>query len=125
MCSRRVTISVCVADLARWLWLLAVPRGLRGLARGVASGGQRLAPAPAAAANRWAALGDHRHAAVWLRSEDPVRADQQTGPNQRARQMGDARILTTHAGSLPRPPELTGLFTQRSLGKSVDEEALA
>ena len=39
--------------------------------------------------------------------------------------MGDARILTTHAGSLPRPPELTGLFTQRSLGKSVDEEALA
>jgi 5-methyltetrahydropteroyltriglutamate--homocysteine methyltransferase len=35
------------------------------------------------------------------------------------------RILTTHAGSLPRPPELTRLFTQRSHGEAVDEEALA
>jgi len=39
--------------------------------------------------------------------------------------MSDQRILTTHAGSLPRPPELTGLFTRRSHGESVDEEALA
>jgi 5-methyltetrahydropteroyltriglutamate--homocysteine methyltransferase len=36
-----------------------------------------------------------------------------------------ARILTTHAGSLPRPPELTRLFTSRSRGETVDEEALA
>ena len=35
------------------------------------------------------------------------------------------RILTTHAGSLPRPPELTRLFTQRSRGETVDEDALA
>lgn len=40
-------------------------------------------------------------------------------------QRGDTRILTTHAGSLPRPPELTGLLTTRSRGGSVDEEALA
>ena len=37
----------------------------------------------------------------------------------------DARILTTHAGSLPRPPELTRLFTRRSRGETVDEDALA
>ena len=37
----------------------------------------------------------------------------------------DARILTTHAGSLPRPPELTSLFTRRSRGDAVDEELLA
>jgi 5-methyltetrahydropteroyltriglutamate--homocysteine methyltransferase len=36
-----------------------------------------------------------------------------------------ARILTTHAGSLPRPPALTHLFTRRSHGDAVDEEALA
>ena len=36
-----------------------------------------------------------------------------------------ARILTTHAGSLPRPPRLTELFTRRSQGDSVDETVLA
>src|SRR5262245_35321919 len=36
-----------------------------------------------------------------------------------------ARILTTHAGSLPRPPLLTELFTRRSQGDSVDEAVLA
>ena len=35
------------------------------------------------------------------------------------------RILTTHAGSLPRPPELTRLFMRRSRGETVDEDALA
>jgi 5-methyltetrahydropteroyltriglutamate--homocysteine methyltransferase len=35
------------------------------------------------------------------------------------------RILTTHAGSLPRPPQLTSLFTRRSRGEAVDEGALA
>ena len=37
----------------------------------------------------------------------------------------DTRILTTHAGSLPRPPELTRLFARRARGESVDDEALA
>jgi 5-methyltetrahydropteroyltriglutamate--homocysteine methyltransferase len=37
----------------------------------------------------------------------------------------DPRILTTHAGSLPRPPELTHLFASRSRGQTVDEKALA
>jgi len=37
----------------------------------------------------------------------------------------EARILTTHAGSLPRPPELTRLFAKRARGETVDEEALA
>ncbi len=36
-----------------------------------------------------------------------------------------ARILTTHAGSLPRPPRLTQLFTRRSRGEAIDEMELA
>ncbi|MBO0742328.1 MAG: epoxyalkane--coenzyme M transferase, partial [Hyphomicrobiaceae bacterium] len=39
--------------------------------------------------------------------------------------MTEARILTTHAGSLPRPAGLTGLFTRRAQGETIDEEALA
>jgi 5-methyltetrahydropteroyltriglutamate--homocysteine methyltransferase len=38
--------------------------------------------------------------------------------------MTEARILTTHAGSLPRPAALTELFTRRAQGEAVDEEAL-
>ena len=34
------------------------------------------------------------------------------------------RILTTHAGSLPRPAELTSLFARRSVGEAVDERAI-
>ena len=36
-----------------------------------------------------------------------------------------ARILTTHAGSLPRPKSLVELFTRQSRGESVDATALA
>jgi 5-methyltetrahydropteroyltriglutamate--homocysteine methyltransferase len=36
----------------------------------------------------------------------------------------ERRILTTHAGSLPRPAELTKLFAQRASGESVDERAI-
>src|SRR5262249_30350466 len=32
----------------------------------------------------------------------------------------DERILTTHTGSLPRPPELTRLYVRRARGESVD-----
>ena len=35
------------------------------------------------------------------------------------------RILTTHAGSLPRPPGLTALHLRRSQGEAVDESELA
>ena len=35
------------------------------------------------------------------------------------------RILTTHAGSLPRPPALTRLYTARARGETVDERLLA
>ena len=35
------------------------------------------------------------------------------------------RILTTHAGSLPRPPALTRLYTARSRGEAVDEKVMA
>src|SRR5215471_4250665 len=38
--------------------------------------------------------------------------------------MTEARILTTHAGSLPRPAALTALFARRAQGETVDEEAL-
>jgi 5-methyltetrahydropteroyltriglutamate--homocysteine methyltransferase len=34
------------------------------------------------------------------------------------------RILTTHTGSLPRPPELTGLYVRRARGESVDPAEL-
>jgi 5-methyltetrahydropteroyltriglutamate--homocysteine methyltransferase len=37
----------------------------------------------------------------------------------------DERILTTHTGSLPRPPELTRLYARRARGEAVDEAALA
>ncbi len=37
----------------------------------------------------------------------------------------DTRILTTHAGSLPRPPELVDLMVQRSRREAVDPGILA
>ena len=36
----------------------------------------------------------------------------------------DERILTTHTGSLPRPPELTRLYVRRARGESVDSAEL-
>jgi len=39
--------------------------------------------------------------------------------------MTDNRILTTHAGSLPRTNQLRALFAARSKGQSIDEAALA
>ncbi|HXJ35908.1 MAG TPA: hypothetical protein VMS22_17895 [Candidatus Eisenbacteria bacterium] len=38
---------------------------------------------------------------------------------------GDSRILTTHAGSLPRPKALVDLFVRKSRREPVDEAALA
>jgi 5-methyltetrahydropteroyltriglutamate--homocysteine methyltransferase len=35
------------------------------------------------------------------------------------------RILTTHAGSLPRPENLTDLFVRRARGESIDADAIA
>ena len=37
----------------------------------------------------------------------------------------DTRILTTHTGSLPRPPELTRLYVRRARGEAVDPAELA
>ena len=34
------------------------------------------------------------------------------------------RILTTHTGSLPRPPDLTELYARRAAGETVDEGAI-
>ena len=39
-------------------------------------------------------------------------------------QRSENRILTTHAGSLPRPAELTALFARRASGEAVDEGAI-
>src|SRR5215475_5531684 len=39
-------------------------------------------------------------------------------------QHSEHRILTTHAGSLPRPAELTRLFARRANGETVDENAI-
>ncbi len=40
-------------------------------------------------------------------------------------QKSTSRILTTHAGSLPRPEALTQLYVQRVRGEAVDEAVLA
>ena len=37
----------------------------------------------------------------------------------------DGRILTTHAGSLPRPEGLTALYAARARGEAIDESALS
>ena len=34
------------------------------------------------------------------------------------------RILTTHTGSLPRPPELTRLYVRRARGEAIDKAEL-
>src|SRR5215207_373187 len=39
-------------------------------------------------------------------------------------QWSDERILTTHTGSLPRPPELTRLYVERARGGTVDPAEL-
>ena len=39
-------------------------------------------------------------------------------------QRGENRILTTHAGSLPRPAALTTLFAKRIRGEAVDPAAI-
>src|SRR5439155_9838928 len=36
----------------------------------------------------------------------------------------EERILTTHTGSLPRPPELTRLYVRRARGEQVDSAEL-
>jgi hypothetical protein len=36
----------------------------------------------------------------------------------------DERILTTHTGSLPRPPELTRLYVRRARGEVIDRAEL-
>jgi 5-methyltetrahydropteroyltriglutamate--homocysteine methyltransferase len=49
--------------------------------------------------------------------------DKSTGGGRMQR--SEQRILTTHAGSLPRPPALTRLYTARSRGQAVDEAEIA
>src|SRR3954452_7670413 len=39
-------------------------------------------------------------------------------------QWSTERILTTHTGSLPRPPELTRLYIQRDRGGAIDPAEL-
>ncbi|HZT88543.1 MAG TPA: cobalamin-independent methionine synthase II family protein [Stellaceae bacterium] len=39
-------------------------------------------------------------------------------------QRSEHRILTTHTGSLPRPPELTRLYVRRSRGEAIDPAEL-
>ena len=36
----------------------------------------------------------------------------------------EERILTTHTGSLPRPPELTRLYVRRARGETIDPAEL-
>ncbi|MDP6708186.1 MAG: methionine synthase, partial [Alphaproteobacteria bacterium] len=40
-------------------------------------------------------------------------------------QKSEGRILTTHAGSLPRPPALVDLFVRRARGDTFNQQALA
>jgi 5-methyltetrahydropteroyltriglutamate--homocysteine methyltransferase len=50
-----------------------------------------------------------------------------TVDNQRrlAMKRSDQRILTTHVGSLPRPPALRDLLVRQDRGESIDARALA
>src|SRR5258707_8945262 len=43
---------------------------------------------------------------------------------EREMQWSNERILTTHTGSLPRPPELTRLYVQRARGAAIDPAEL-
>src|SRR5436309_1366618 len=45
-------------------------------------------------------------------------------PGRMPMQRSEDRILTTHTGSLPRPPELTRLYVRRARGESVDAAEL-
>ena len=36
----------------------------------------------------------------------------------------DERILTTHCGSLPRPPRLSDILLRQELGETIDDDAL-
>ncbi|MDP6709696.1 MAG: hypothetical protein QF893_25435, partial [Alphaproteobacteria bacterium] len=42
-----------------------------------------------------------------------------------AMRKSEDRILTTHAGSLPRPPALVDLFVRRARGDMFNQQALA
>ena len=46
--------------------------------------------------------------------------EKQTG----GRALADKRILTTHAGSLPRPARLVELYATRAKGEEIDEAEL-
>src|SRR6266436_5285785 len=46
------------------------------------------------------------------------------GPKGVTMRRSEDRILTTHTGSLPRPPELTRLFVRRARGESIDPAEL-
>jgi 5-methyltetrahydropteroyltriglutamate--homocysteine methyltransferase len=39
-------------------------------------------------------------------------------------QRSESRILTTHTGSLPRPPALTKLYARRARGEDIDQHAI-
>lgn len=47
-----------------------------------------------------------------------------SGLDHRAPIRSNGRILTTHAGSLPRPRDLVELYAQREEGKAIEENAL-
>ena len=44
---------------------------------------------------------------------------------EHAMKFSDDRILTTHTGSLPRPPDLVNLLNSRELGESYDRAAFS
>src|SRR5579884_2934795 len=54
----------------------------------------------------------------------PSRAAADAGETGGDMQRSEHRILTTHTGSLPRPPELTRLYVRRSRGEAIDPAEL-
>src|SRR5262245_59849995 len=54
----------------------------------------------------------------------PSRADPLVNEKSDAMKRSDTRILTTHAGSLPRPETLNALFAKKSRGEAVDADEL-
>src|SRR6185312_3490180 len=45
-------------------------------------------------------------------------------PTQQLVRRSERRLLTTHTGSLPRPPDLVALMLAREAGEGVDEALL-
>src|SRR5262245_18510909 len=114
---------------------LRVRAGLEPLNRDTAVGGEPVAPPPTMMnSNRPAGAFPACVTAMDMAQFSSAAKDRRDEPcsvrgccrqrGARTMQRSETRILTTHAGSLPRPAELTTLFAKRVRGEAVDPAAI-